>query len=491
MANELPRAPIAPGTPSLDSIVCRWCARDIHPFDVLCPHCRATLVSDPTREQLVQAERLARIRSHLASTLHDQRSSEPVWTGVAKLLLPIAATLIVAVGGWWITSTYNDAQIQVQKAQQAASRASSEASASLAYLQFLANAPTQEQRDQALGVVAAILPPELSFSLAVKRLPEEPVILNLLLRSYGDQSWKYLSPFIEDTSTAEPVLRLLHEQNVLDREFNWLISTANDRPHRRLPALVSYFEFLSKLDSDQHPAVHKPATRALVNRILNTSGVDAQTKSDLAAAAALVFVPNPNYTPDWDLLDMAASVFWEGINTNIGELPQANSPKYRLYNLYFHFRVHDGLAARELLTPAANIASKALVERLLTAPLQDMTVYDLGRLLYSYCEERTYLNPDDVLRFVREVLGVVNTTERRKLLSLELGSLNGNSLYHNMGRDSAVRREYAVLIVDWYSRYATRGWAIPKFLSEVEVDYPDLKGRIETIFKATRLHIIP
>jgi hypothetical protein len=96
------------------------------------------------------------------------------------------------------------------------------------------------------------------------------------------------------------------------------------------------------------------------------------------------------------------------------------------------------------------------------------------------------LNPADALRFVQRVLDAINTQERKKELSWILGSLSGDVLYRNMGRDSAVRRQYADIIVDWYSRYATRGWAIPKFLSEVETDYPDLKGQIETIFKATR-----
>jgi hypothetical protein len=404
---------------------------------------------------------------------------------VAKSILPVVVTLIVAVGGWWITSTYNEAQIQVQKAQQAASRASSEANASLAYFQFLASdrATTQELRDQAFLAVAGILPPELCFGLAVKRLPEERAVLNLLLRIYGDQSWQYLSPFIEDASGAEPILRLLHEQNILERELDWLISNANDRPHRRLQALVSYFGFLKTIE--QHPEVQKPAAHALVSRVLRIREVDRAIKSDLAAAVALVFA-DPSYSPDWGLLDMAASVFWDGIKTDVGESPQSGSLKDRLYSTRFHFRVNDRAGKREEPTSAVGIASKALVDRLLAVRLQDKSVYEIGRLLYSYCERGPYLNPADALRFVQGVLDAVNTQEKRKDLSWELGSLSGDVLYRNIGRDSAVRRQYANLIVDWYSRYAARGWAIPKFLAKVEADYPDLKGRIEIILKTTR-----
>lgn len=355
-----------PGVPS----ACGRCGGETHPFDVLCPHCAASLIAEPTGDQLLRAERLARIRSHLSSTVREKSPSN-VWPDVAKSLLPVVATIVVAVGGWWITSVYNKSQLQVQKAQQEASRASAEASASLAYLQFLARDPTpsQDQRDQAVMAVASVLPPELSFNLAVKRLPEERSILNLLLRAYGDQSWKYLSPFVEDVSTSGPILQLLYEQNLLEREFNWLIGNANDRPHRRLQALVAYFEFLNKLDAHQHPVVHKPATRALVSRILHMGGVDAQTKSDVAAAAALVFVTDPRYTPDWDLLDMAASVFWEGIKTDVGELPQDSSLKHKLYFSLFHFRSNTSAGEKQEATPAVGIASKALVERLLAANL--------------------------------------------------------------------------------------------------------------------------
>lgn len=333
--------------------------------------------------------------------------------------------------------------------------------------------------------VAGALPSELSFNLAVKRLPDEPSILNLLLRENGDQSWKYLSPFIEDEATSGPILHLLQEQNLLEREFDWLIGNANDRPHRRLQALVSYFKFLFNLDASQYPPVLKPATRALVSRVLHARGVDAQSKSDVAAAAALVFVTDPSYTPDWDLLDMAASVFWDGIKTDVGELPQDGSIKYRLYFTKFYFRSNSSAGEKKEPTRAVGIASEALVQRLLAAHLEERTVYDLGRLLYSYSEERAYLNPPEALRFVQGVLTAVNTEERRKQLSEELGSLSGFELYRNMRRDPTVQRQYADLIVNWYSKYGTRGWGIPKFLSEVEVDYPDLKGRIESLFMAT------
>jgi hypothetical protein len=405
-------------------------------------------------------------------------------------MLPVAATLVVAVGGWWITSTYNEAQLQVQRSQQAASRATAEANASLAYLQFLARdpAPSEDQRDQALMAVAGVLPPELSFNLAVKRLPQERSIVNLLLRAYGDQSWKYLSSFVEDRVTAVPVLQVLHDQNLLSRELGWLISPENDRPHRRLPALVSYFAFLQELDREVHPEIHKPAVRALVSSTLGRPDIDSATKADVAAAAALVFVNEPGYTPDWGFLDMAAATFWEPLDTGVGELPPEGSLRYELFFKRFHIH-HDG---KVIPTPAVAAASNALVNRLVVGHFERKSVDELARLLYSYSAYvprdgpnpfSPYLTPRDCLRLVQAVTAAANTPERRQRLSEEIGSMTGHVLYRNIGRDKSIQRQYAEVLLAWYERHAVKGWGIPKFLHDVANDQPDLSERIDVIFQ--------
>lgn len=134
---------IAEGRPSGAPPRCGQCGNHHHPFDVLCPQCRATLLVEATDQQLVRGEQLARIRAHLSST-PEKPASKP-WPDILKAMLPVAATLVVAIGGWWITSIYNEAQLQVQRSQQAASRATAEANASLAYLQFLARDPAPSE----------------------------------------------------------------------------------------------------------------------------------------------------------------------------------------------------------------------------------------------------------------------------------------------------------------------------------------------------------
>lgn len=477
---------VTQGGPTEAAPRCRQCGREHHPFDILCPQCRTILVAEATGEQLMQGERLARIRAHLSAT--PEKPAARPWPEVLKATLPVAATLIVAFGGWWITSTYNEAQLHVQRSQQAASRATAEANASLAYLQFLARAPapTEDQRDQALMAVAGVLPPELSFNLAVKRLPQERSIVNLLLRVYGDQSWRYLSSFVEDKATAASVLQVLHDQNLLNRELDWLIGPTNDRPHRRLPALVSYFAFLQDLDHEVHPEIHKPAVRALVSTTLSRSDIDSATKGDVAAAAAFVFVTEPGYEPDWGFLEMAAASFWEPLDTGVGELPPEGSVRYDLFFQRFHIH-HDG---KSVPTPAVATASTALVTQLLAGPLERKSVDELARLLYSYCAYvprdgpdpfSPYLTPGDCLRLVEAVADAVNTPERRKRLSEEMGSMTGHVLYRNVGRDKSTQRRYAEALLTWYEQYAVKGWGIPEFFHDVASDQPDLSRRIDAI----------
>lgn len=339
--------------------------------------------------------------------------------------------------------------------------------------------------------VASVLPPELSFNLAVKRLPEERSMVNLLLRVYGDQSWKYLSPYVEDRITAAFVLQLLHDQNLLSRELDWLISPANDRPHRRLPALVSYFAFLRELDRRIHPETHKPAVRALVSSSLDRSDIDSVTKADVAAAAAIVFVTEPGYVPDWRFLDFAAATFWEPLDTGVGELPPEGSLRYELFFKRFHIHHDDKVVP----TPAVSIASDALVRRLVIAHLERKGVDELGRLLYSYCAYvprdgpdpfSPYMTPRDCLRLVQAVTAAANTRERRQRLSEEMGSMTGHVLYRNTGRDKFIQRQYVDTLLAWYERYAEKGWGIPKFFHDAADDQPELSERIDVIFKKVR-----
>jgi hypothetical protein len=487
-----------------DSARCRACGALPHPFDVLCSHCGNIVMTEPSLQQLENAEKIAKIRSlnHQAAI----GSAEKItWHKVAQPLVPVVVTLIVAIGGWIITSSYDRSQLALQVEQQKATRQTAEASASISYLQFVARdpAPSIQQRDQATMAAALVLPPELSFRLAIERLPEEGNILALLLRSYGNKSWKYISPEIEANlyelrpyfengilkytlpqvevaAKTQDLLRFLDEQNVLESEFRYLISSENSRSHQRLSALVAYFTFLVGT-GPEHDVPNRQAV-TLVRRLNADQSVPNDVKFDLSAALSLAF---PEYMSDQfdKVLPLAAERFWEGVDVSIGEMPRGL--RYRLYNERFHYvePVRQRVIAREEVT----IVSRQLLQRLLGLRLKSMTTEEIGWLLYNYCESvpviSPYLLPQDCFQFVRSVLATLTTGPGRREFSMELGSLSGDELYRSIGRDADLKRKYAETVIEWYEKYSQKAWYIPKFLGEVEVDYPDLKPRIEAIFK--------
>lgn len=480
------------------------CEHPAHPLDVLCSHCGQILINDPSPEQLEYAERLAKIRSLLPIPRSDTAKRD--WQDLAKSYVPVVVTLLVAIGGWWITSSHNAAQVQLKNTEQQTTRAASEATASLAYLQFLARypPPTEEQQDQALVAVAAVLPPELAFSLAVKRLPAAPTAANLLIRTHGDKSWKYLSPLIEENydstakptaeepsaeSTAKPILKLLHDQNLLQRELDYLLSAANDRPHRRLEALVSYFKFLDALDREGFADVYELSTKALVYRLLKDERSDPSTRSDVAAAAAFAFVDEPGYEPQWDFLSAAAETYWDKFDVALGALPAEKSIRFQLFHEKFHFVDGEKLFS----TPAARIASKALGNRLVSLDLRAISVDRISGLLYTYAgylagprgQFTPYLAPNDIPRVVQAMLLATDTPAERYKLSQRLGGFDGQMIYENLATDKAMQYRYAELVVDWYAEHADALWAASTYFPCVAQEHPALKARIAGVMKKT------
>jgi len=388
-----------------------------------------------------------------------------------------------------ITSAYNRSQLalqfeqdqsrlKLQAEQQKSNRQTAEANASMAYLEFLARdpAPTDEQRDQATLAIAAVLPPELSFSLAVDRLPEEPKILALLTRTEEDV-WPYVAPHLETDPPAQNVLKFLDDQQLIDDAFGYLTSPGNARAHRRLQAFIQYFTFITR---DRTP-IQKRRASDLVDSLYADSEIDRQLRADLAIALALSFanyeVGNTDYA---DVFTNATESFWVGIDISHGELP--GPLKTRLFAEHFSSDVHG---------PHQNyldLVSQQLLTRLQAVKLTDIPVRDIGRILYSYCmldtEYPNYLQPDDALRFMENVLAAASTPTRKQQLSMELGSMSGEILYRrSIGKKPELKRKYALMTIEWYEKHAKDDWYIPKFLHYAEEDFPDLKSRIASIFK--------
>ena len=466
-------APLAPGHPSVHAPsarihACHKCSRPTHQFDILCPSCGSVLVEEPTKEQLERATRLAEFRS---ATKHCS-----IWQAVIRPLVPVIATLIVAIGGWIITSSYNQAQLrleseshkselEIQLAQHLANRRSSEANASMAYIQFLSRnpSPTDAERDLATLSMAPILAPELSFSLAVERCPSENRILGVLVRTYDSQSWEYLSPHVEDSTKAEPVFEFLQEQDLLGDFFDYLISSGNARPHRRLDALLAYFAFVTNGRTDL-------AFDRLVARICADESMDSPTKSDLTVALALSFPDHRAGNPDFRVYPLAARYFWSGTNILGGDLPSRH--RRQLFANRF--------VSSEIVTVSARLQEELIADRLRKIP-----VPTIDRILYNYAmgtEGPRYLVPGDILNVMRSMLLSLDSADRMRRFSGTLGSMSGEILFREcLGDDQDIRRQYAEMLMSWYEEHAREDWYIPKFLHYVRQEFPEFEPRIERI----------
>jgi hypothetical protein len=237
----------------------------------------------------------------------------------------------------------------------------------------------------------------------------------------------------------------------------------------------SYFEFLKELDDKRNSQVYKTTSKALLNRVLKQEELHSETKSDLAVAVALAFARDFGGEA-WDsgLLEIAASLIWEGMNTEIGERIDRDGIKGKLR---FYWR--EGCCDPAHPTSAAAVESKALLDRILRVPFQSKTVDEMVRLVESYT--RSDLTGGDSLRLVQEILKALDTPEKRKQFSDVFSSVSGPILYQNMKQQDETGRQYADLMIAWYSQHATLGWKSPLFLSWVGGDYPDLKPRVQRI----------
>lgn len=97
----------------------------------------------------------------------------------------------------------------------------------------------------------------------------------------------------------------------------------------------------------------------------------------------------------------------------------------------------------------------------------------------------------------RMVLDWANSPEKRQNLSMELGSLTGQTLFLNMLPNShssaggtkmpledvrahcSAARSFAEMLLEWYRKHYAAGWYIPKFFNEIANEFPDLEHSID------------
>lgn len=174
-----------------------------------------------------------------------------------------------------------------------------------------------------------------------------------------------------------------------------------------------------------------------------------------------------------------------------------------VYEKVFHYNDPPG-SPDWYRRDAVALASANLRDQLLGLRPQNLNLDNMRLILYSYASsttagnESSYLIPADVVEVTRRVLDWADTPERRKAVSMELGSLMGQRLFLNMLPSSihkpsqyedlrtkelqarcAAAKSFAEMLIDWYRKHYADDWYIPMFLHDVAGEFPDLENKID------------
>jgi hypothetical protein len=158
----------------------------------------------------------------------------------------------------------------------------------------------------------------------------------------------------------------------------------------------------------------------------------------------------------------------------------------------------SGEQAPALATPrnsSAPLSAKSqkisgeLTKQLKGLRFRELDSEQIDLILYSYVESSphgaptpftAYLTPQDAFDVLQLVVASLDSDAKKRDFANHLGSLSGDQLFRNISEDKKAGRRYAELIIDWYGKHYQRDWNIPKFLSTVIAEFPDLAPRIST-----------
>lgn len=450
---------------------------------------------------------------------------------IAKVVVAPAIALFVAVVGWVLTTRYNATQLKVAKERGAAEIKIAQTNAAMRYMELMLNIPEEDaiQRRQTIAIAAPVLPPDLGFQLAIDQLPDAPSALDILMAEYKSEAFTYLAkqlevPFDHIKRALDPVpsagpfavqpteledravalLRYLRERNYSPRLFSYLTSRNYTNDTFRLTALLLYFhEYRTSLQDDAGYVVQQAYERVRVEDEFRTNmrmqSLSSHVKQSIAFAASVVF--GQKYERQSDIfIREAASRFWENVDVARGVTPVEGSLQGYLYERVFHYNDPPG-TDQWYRRDAIELASASLRDAVGRLKFGELDIENVRLILYAYAAshivagDRVYLVPADVVEIMRLILDWANTPERRKQLSMELGSLSGHHLFLNMlpssqAGSAATRADqnharcesakaFAELLLDWYGKHHTPDWFIPKFFHEVVNEFPDLENRVD------------
>ena len=445
---------------------------------------------------------------------------------IAKVILAPSIALFVAIVGWLLTSRYNATQLEVESKRGQANIEVARTNAAMRYIELIRNLPdaAQNQRRQAVAIAAPVLPPDLAFRLAIEQLPNESVALSSLMHKYEQEAFPYLARHLEipfhkirraldpipesgpnsteptpAESRATELLRYLRQRNHQHSLFRHLALKDSNNEELRATAFLLFFdEYRSSLRDDTGFQVQQMYERvraeAEFQSFMRDRSLPERAKQSITLAAAIIFHRKHEYYSG-PLIREAATRFWDDINVARGTTPVEGSLQSYVYEHVFG-------TDESVRVDAIALSSASLRGAIRTLDLAEVGFDNVRLILYAYAASPTvggdsaYLLPSDIVGVMRVVLKWANTPEKRKALSGELGSLGGELIFRNMLPSSQRRRvyggdkdevdrlrctaarAYAELLLDWYAKYHTPDWFIPKFLHGVSYEFPDLERRI-------------
>lgn len=449
---------------------------------------------------------------------------------IAKVVVAPAIALFVAVVGWVLTTRYNATQLDVATQRGAADIEIAQINAAMRYMELVRNIPEEEagQRRQAIAIAAPVLPPNLAFRLAIDQLPDDPATLDVLMRKYGNKAFPYLArhlevPFPKLQRAVDPIpksghfakqptdaerrasalLRYLRERSQSTMLFKHLVSSNYGNEQFRPIALLLYFDdYRSSLRDAAGYVVQQAYERVRAEEefrsYMRDPSITSRAKQAVAFAAAVVFGQQWQYQSDTFVRE-AAQRFWEGMDVGRGATPVEGSVEAYLFERVFHYNNPPG-TDDWFRGEAVTVTSASLRNAILRSNLSHASFDNVRLVLYGYASSPTvgrdpaYLAPPHVVEIMRAVLAWANTTERRKELAMELGSLSGHHVFLQMLPSSHPKQEfskeeddqsrcgaakaYASLLLDWYAKHHAPDWPPASFFDEVANEFPDLESRI-------------
>ena len=438
------------------------------------------------------------------------------WDEYIKPIMPIAVTLIIAVFGTVISAQFNGAQLKITESKHQSDKEIAQINASLSYIKILSEISdsSMQTQQQALSVIAPILPPETSFSLAINALPENQTILKILIEKYDDHSWKFIVPYLEhpyedsvwldvgggnhpislgmkyteqktllENNTANNIyssdsifyqilnstnykkqkievkyslLSFLESKQLIDKFEKYIFSDIYISSNRAY-TMINYIDYVIDerhrvLDINYTADFEKRKISANLITIMNNSQ-DVSLIRDIAIAGSYVF-PTSDVFSYKIFIVVSAKYFWDNLDVSIGEVPASGSLEKLLWDNSFqkeYWKFSEPQSGRILVR-------EALFKKLMNIDYSKAS--DIGeaafRIFASYSEKgrdsSTYLLPNQSVEIMKKILSYLKTNEQKRDMALFIGSGHTHLLFESMISDSVSSKVIANLLIEWYSK---------------------------------------